>query len=151
MNSTLEDRMALMVAISSHTGLHISPPGVEEKVFFAIFTLIWLIQVVRFRSFWNYVPPAELSGIVAPGATISVQLTFKRQAPIAFVTAAFMIGVGWLIILFTNDVWVIAPVLLLSALSIVGLVLVASVWLWNRPRRLVPPGLRDFPGILSRP
>jgi hypothetical protein len=139
-----------MLATSARTSLHLTPPSAGTIAFFAVFTVLWAVGIVRLRSFWNYEPPRITIDAQASVIPASILLTFRRQAPIAVIAAGFFICVGWLTILFTNDLWVIAPALLFGALTLVGLVLIASVWLFNRPRRLVPPHLRDLPGLLSK-
>lgn len=134
-------------ALATHQRAHIKPLGAGAIAFWVLFTVIWAVQTARFRSFWEASPTfASFSPQAKP-----IQLNFKRQAPAAFVVGAFVIPLGWLIILFPNVGWVIAPVLILALLSLVGFVILTTVWLFNRPRRLVPPNLRDLPGLLSKP
>jgi hypothetical protein len=134
------------VALGADDRLHIKPVGAGTIAFFAVFTVLEVFAVVRLRGIWDSPPTFET---FSPQA-LPVFLNFRRQAPAALIAGALFIVLGWLIVLFPNDVWVIAPVLLVALATVMALLLVVCVWLFNRPRRLVPPNLRDLPGILTR-
>jgi hypothetical protein len=139
--------LAVQAALGNDPRTHIKPLGTGGIVFWAVFTLIWLVQIARFRVFWGASPSfATFSEQARP-----IQQTFRRQAPAALIWAGFVIPLGWLAILFPNAGWVIAPALLLTVPSVLGAFVVGSVWLFNRPRGLVPPQLRDLPGVLAKP
>ena len=131
---------AVQAALGNDPRSHIRPLGTGGIAFWALFTAIWFVQVLRFRWFWGASPTfASFSTQPRP-----IQLSFRRQAPAALILGAFIVPLGWLIIVFPNAGWVIAPVLILALLSMMALAIVGSVWLLNRPRQLVPPNLRDI-------
>ena len=114
---------------------------------FAVFTVVWLFAIAVVRSYWN--APSTFQSF-SPQA-VPIQRNFRRQGPAAVVGGFFFITLGWSIILFHNAAWEVVPALLLTLLTLVSFGVVGSVWLFNRPRRLVPPNLRDLPGIWSKP
>jgi hypothetical protein len=130
---------AVQAALGNDPRFHIKPLGTDGIAFWALFTVIWAVQVIRLRRSWAASPP--LASFSAQAR--STQLNFRRQAPTALILGAFIIPLGWLIILFPNAGWVIAPALILPLLSLLAFLIVVSVWFFHRPRRSVPPNLRD--------
>jgi hypothetical protein len=134
------------VALGADNRLHIKPAGDGTIAFFTVLTLLEVFAVVRVRGVWE--SPATFETF-SPRA-LPVFLNFRRQGPAALISGALFIVLGWLIVLFPNDGWVVAPVLVLALATVTAFLVVICVWLFNRPRRLVPPELRDLPGLLTR-
>jgi hypothetical protein len=126
---------------------HMAPVSGGTIVFFVIFTVGWFVAVASVRNFWNV--PATFPSF-SPQA-VPIQRNFRRQGPSALIAGAFLIALGWTFTLFPNAGWAVVPILLFALLLLVAVAVLASVWLFNRPRRLVPPNLRDGPGLWSNP
>src|ERR1039458_157831 len=67
---------AVQAALGNDPRSHIKPLGIGGIAFWALFTVIWVVQVIRFRSFWGASPSFASFSAQAR----SIQLSFRRQA-----------------------------------------------------------------------
>ena len=121
------------------------PATGEEKAAVFIITVTWLAMLTRARAWWRYVPPPEGSTGRSPG-----WLMARRNRPCTIVLAGFLVAASWFGLLASgpNGVGWAKPVtagLLLCTLGTFGVSI--AIILYNRPRRFVPPALRNEPGL----
>lgn len=122
-----------------------APTG-EQEAAVVIATVVWLAMLTRVRAWWRYVPPPEGAPGRSPGWLVA-----RRNRPMGIVLGGLLVAGGWLALLAhgSRAFWVKAAAAGLLAAMVVGLVTSAIIILYNKPRFLVPPGVRDEPGLLQ--
>ena len=120
----------------------------EDKAVIVFITVVWLAMLTRSRAWWRYVPPPEGT----PGRS-SGWLMARRNRPCGLILAGFLVAASWFGLLASgpNGVgWAkaVTAVLLVCTLATFGVSI--AIILYNRPRWLVPPGVRSEPGLLQQ-
>jgi hypothetical protein len=130
-----------------HLGLATTAATGEEKAAIGILTVVWLGTLTRARAWWRYVPPPEGTPGRAPGWQIA-----RRNRPCVLILAGFLVGASWFGLLASgpNGVgWAKAVTAALVVCTLVTFGVSTAIILYNRPRWLVPPGVRNEPGLLQ--
>ena len=109
-------------------------PAVFAALAFMTVLMGWLS--FRLRSFWRYEPPPGVPAAVA---------RVRGYRPAAVVTGWCFVGSGWLFVLdsYHQSFGLGALASVAAPLTALGIVITVSIMLTGRPRRLVPPNLRD--------
>jgi hypothetical protein len=126
-----------------------SPPTASDKAALVIFTVAWLVTLTRVRAWWRFVPSAPGQGEPYQWYRRFVVSTVNRYRPAGVVLGGFFVATGWFAILnySSSAIWFKVILGVLASLTVVSLGTVISIWLYNRPRFLVPPALRREQGL----
>jgi hypothetical protein len=120
----------------------------EEKAAIVIFTVVWLWALTQARAWWRYVPPPEGTPERTKGWLLA-----RRNRPCTLILGGFLLSASWFALLASgpNGVSWAKPVAGgLAVATLVTFVVSTAIILYNRPRWLVPPGVRYEPGLLQQ-
>lgn len=128
----------------------VQAPSAGALVSLAVITAVWWTQIMRLRTFWHYNPP--LGSPVSVADRRPMQASFRRQAPAGLIAGGFFLIAGWLGVLSSkiHSIWIAVPAVFCGVVALVGIMVTLNIWIFNRPKRFVPPNLRDAPGLFAR-